>query len=311
MLAKLLILVCPAGLMAAAGDPSAASAQEQARLNDIRDVEPDLVVPQMTAGEPAPGKRTRQVVPSYAQTAAYHALYLPEDWKPGELYPVLVEYAGNGGYRNSFGDECTGRPEGSKLGFGLSAGKGYLWICLPYLNAKGEANVPKWWGDAPAYDPAPTVAYCKAALPWICERFGGDPEAIILMGFSRGAIACNYIGLADDEIASLWRAFVPYSHYDGDIESWPYAAADRASALQRLKRLDGRPQFLCSESGKRVTAAQEYLSATGVKGEWTFMATGFRNHNDAWVLRASPAREALRTWLGAVLKESPAGDDEG
>ena len=41
---------------------------------------------------------------------------------------------------------------------------------------------------------------------------------------------------------------------------------------------------------------------TGVKGKFTFQSTGFRNHNDAWVLRPSPARKALRKWLVEVLE---------
>lgn len=51
-----------------------------------------------------------------------------------------------------------------------------------------------WWGDKQA-----TVDYCKVNLPRICERFGGDRDNVISGGFSRGAMATNYIGLADDE----------------------------------------------------------------------------------------------------------------
>ena len=40
----------------------------------------------------------RQSAPGYEHTSAYHALYLPANWQPGKKFPVLVEYAGNGGY---------------------------------------------------------------------------------------------------------------------------------------------------------------------------------------------------------------------
>ncbi len=43
----------------------------------------DLVTPEMTTEEPAAGRRVRKVAPEYSGTDVYHALYLPEDWKPG------------------------------------------------------------------------------------------------------------------------------------------------------------------------------------------------------------------------------------
>jgi hypothetical protein len=33
------------------------------------------------------------------------------------------------------------------------------------------------------------------------ENFGGDASAVVLTGFSRGAIACGYLGMHDDETA--------------------------------------------------------------------------------------------------------------
>ena len=81
---------------------------------------------------------------------------------------------------------------------------------------------------------------------------------------------------------------------------------DRPAALKRLRRLGDRPQLICAEgpgSKASVEATQQYLESTGVEAPWTFMPTGFRNHNDAWALRPSPAREALRKWLEEVLRE--------
>lgn len=263
------------------------------RPPDIKTVPPDLMTPKMVEGEPAPGKRVRQVAAEYKGTQVHHALYLPTDWKPGRKYPVLVEYAGNGPYRNRYGDVSTGRVEGSNLGYGISGGKGFIWLCLPYVNAKKKRNETRWWGDVAA-----TVEYCKKTVPRICRDYGGDPSAVILVGFSRGAIACNYIGLHDDEIAKLWRAFVPYSHYDG-VRRWGYAGGDRAAALKRLKRLKGRPQFICRENS--VTETQKYLVSAGVKGDFTLMVTPFRNHNDRWAHRDTPQRRRLRAWVKRVL----------
>lgn len=272
-----------------------------AELPDIRTVLADLTVPALTEGAPAAGKRVKHTLPGAASDRVYHVLYLPTDWKPGAKLPVLVEFAGNGGYSNQFGDISTGRPEGSNLGYGLSAGRGFLWLCVPYLNAAGNDLALTWWGDAAPRDPQPTLKYCRAAVQRVCRDFGGDESRVVLSGFSRGAIACNYLGLHDDETAKLWRGFFAYSHYDG-VRQWPYPGSDRAAALVRLQRLGNRPQFICGEGGN-AAETEKYLrpllpGATNL----TFLSTGFRNHNDAWTLRPSPARDAARRWLAEVTK---------
>lgn len=308
---------------------------------DIATVKPDLVVPALSEGEPAAGKRVKQTLPAWARTDVYHVLYLPRDYLPikeratserGDkpLLPVIIELAGNGPYRNRFGDVSTGHPEGSKLGYGITAGKGCIWLCLPYLNAKGDANVTQWWGNKPGYDPGPTLAYIKAAVPWVCERYGGDPKRVVLAGFSRGAIACNALGLADDEVARLWAGFIAYSHYDG-VRRWPWQSRDgkqaSAKSFARLRRLGDRPQFICHE-GAGVEATRRYLEGAAKQmhagneqtkpatdatraafmKRFTFAPTGFRNHNDAWVLRPSPARTRLRAWFAALIGKEKEGE---
>ena len=210
---------------------------------DIRSFQPDLTVPALFAGKPAAGVRVKQTHPHWAKTSAYHTLYLPKDWRPGKSYPVLIEYAGNGPYQNRFGDVSTGKPEGSKMGFGISGGRGFIWVCIPYLNNAGNKNVTQWWGDKPKYNPQPTLEYCKKVVPWICKNYGGDIKNVVLCGFSRGAIACNYLGLYDDDIARLWRAFIPYSHYDGGLI--------RFQIRNRLRDVcKGWPAGLCSYAMK-------------------------------------------------------------
>jgi hypothetical protein len=145
-----------------------------------------------------------------------------------------------------------------------------------------------------------TLRYCTNTLRSVCEKFGGDTNALILCGFSRGAIACNYLGLRDDAVAPLWRAFIVHSHYDGVRTGWPYADADRASALARLRRLGNRTQFISMEVSTAET--ENYLAQTGVQGRFTFQPLAFRNHTDEWVLRDGPERRRLRGWLAEVLK---------
>ena len=219
---------------------------------------------------------------------------------------MLIEYAGNK-HHGTNGDISTGRPEGSKMGYGISGGRGFIWVCLPYLNVKGDDIALTWWGDAKNRTARPTLDYCHKAVPWICKKYGGDPDRVILCGFSRGAIACNYLGLYDNETAKLWRAFIPYSHYDG-IRTWPYPASDRDSALARLKRLAKRPQFICHETinGQQIglDSTKSYLDSTGIQAPLTFKETGFRNLSDAWILRSCPTRKALRHWLKSILTTS-------
>lgn len=268
---------------------------------DISSIRPDLEIPPILEGCPSAGKRIEQTHPDWAGSEVYHLLYLPEDWKPGsgKKYPVIVEYAGNGPYKNKYGDISTGHPEGSKMGYGLSAGKGYIWLCLPYLSNDGKKNVTQWWGNKPKSAPGPTLDYAKATVPWICQKYAGDPDKVFLCGFSRGAIACNFIGLNDDEIAKLWCAFLPYSHYDG-VRRWGYPGSDPASALSRLRRLGKRPQFITHE-GNGIEATKKYLDNSGVAGNFTFRQTGFRNHNDAWLLRPTALRQEIRKWMAAIV----------
>ncbi len=209
---------------------------------DILTVAPDLSTPVMEADRsPSAGRRVRMVAVGYEGTTVHHSLYLPTDWRQGRKYPVIVEYAGNGPYRNKIGDTCSGRVEDCNLGYGISGGKKFIWVCLPFISKDHKRNQLQWWGDIDA-----TVEYCKAVVAQVYRDFGGDPRAVFLAGFSRGAIACNFIGLHDDEIASIWRGFICHSHYDG-VRKWGYSGSDRVSAAVRLKRLGDRPQFISHE----------------------------------------------------------------
>lgn len=253
------------------------------------EVPADLVMPEVTNDAPAAGKRVRQYHPNYQDTEVHHILYLPTDWVKGKKYPVMVEYAGNQW------KDYPGTVEGCHLGYGISGGKGVIWLCLPFVDGKNQRNATQWWGDVPA-----TVGYCQDTIKRTCEEFGGDASKVYLAGFSRGAIACHYIGLHNDEIAALWRGFVCHSHYDG-VRSWGYPESDRASALVRLKRLGNRPQFISQE--RSIDATKAYLEAVDPDGNHTFLALPFDHHTDAWVLRDLPERKVLRDWFQKTLED--------
>ena len=271
-----------------------------AELPDISSVAPDLIVPPLSDGSPVAGKRVRW---------GRSVLYLPSNWNKDVKWPVLVELAGNGRYANKFGDTSIGLPEASNLGFGLSGGRNFIWLCVPYLNTKGDQIAITWWGDPPVYDPQPTLKNLREAVHGTCLDFSGNPAKVVLAGFSRGAIACNFLGLQDDATAGLWCAFLAYSHYDG-VRKWPYPGSDRESALTRLQRLGTRPQFICGE-GTNAQETEAYLRPLLPSADLTFVSTGFRNHNDAWVLRPSPSRDAARSWLRRVTESSREREESG
>ena len=267
-------------------------------LPDVTSVAADLEVPVMVTDGPEAGKRVRAVTTGWEGTEVHHSLWLPPEWKRTSKWPVVVELAGNGGYKNKYGDVCDGSVAGCRLGYGMSGGRGMIWVCAPFVEVAGDGakrNAVKWWGDVEE-----TKHYLRATVAEVCAQFGGDPERVVLAGFSRGSIGCHYIGLHDEAISRLWRAFVCHSHFDGVIEKWPYPEADRGSALERLKRLGNRPEWISHEGGTGQTEA--YLKGTGVQGEWTFVAMPYRNHTDAWVLRPIPERARLRAWLAEALR---------
>ena len=256
----------------------------------------DLVTPEMTEGTPAAGRRVRQVAPEYRGTQVYHALYLPTDWKPDGRYPVIIEYTGN-----KF-PACgsTGEVKGANLGYGWTGGKGFIWVSMPYIQEGRKENAVTWWGDKQA-----TVDYCKKNVPRICRQFGGDPKNVFICGFSRGAIGASYIGLADDDIAGLWKGVMTHDHFDGH-RKWGYPESDRESALKRLARLKGRPVLVCG-------GANEFLQEHLELAQFTFLRPPVAEiftipdgkvihpHTDLWMHRASKYRDNAREWLRQVL----------
>lgn len=260
----------------------------------------DLFTPMMTEEIPTAGKRVRQVAPEYTGTRVYHALYLPTDWEKGKHYPVLVEYTGN----KHFPSGSTGEVKDANLGYGLSGGEGFIWVSMPYIEKGKKKNSKTWWGDRQA-----TIDYCKINLPRIWEKFGGDPDNTFICGFSRGAIACSYIGLADDEIAGFWKGMITHDHLDGQRE-WGYPQSDRRSALKRLSRLAGRSSLICGiENG--------YIREHFALANFTFLPVPVSDifsipegqvihpHTDLWAHRESKTRQKARAWLDQQVELLP------
>ena len=259
---------------------------------DEKPAKNDLTTPVMTNEKPAAGRRVRQVAPEYQGTKVYHALYLPTDWSPDKTFPVLVEYTGN----KFAACGSTGEVKDANLGYGLSGGSGFIWVSMPYIAEDHRNNAVTWWGDTQA-----TIDYCQKNVPRICAEFGGDENSVFICGFSRGAIAASYIGLANDDIAGLWKGLITHDHFDGQ-RTWNYPASDRKSALKRLARLKGRPVLACG-------GANDFLREHSDLAEFTFIRPPVARlfqipdgkvihpHTDLWMHRKSTYRQQARDWL--------------
>ncbi len=260
----------------------------------------DLVTPEMVDEEPGAGRCVRQVSPEYRATKVYHALYLPTNWKPGGSFPVIVEYTGNKWIKCG----SSGEVKDANLAYGLTGGRDFICVSMPYIDNDGQANAHLWWGDRQA-----TVEYCKTNLPRICRHFGGDPNRVFICGFSRGAIAASYIGLADDEIAALWKGMFAHDHFDGHKE-WSYPESSRQAALERLARLRGRPVFVSSGTEELANDGPEgFLRAHLNLANFTFLKVPVAEifsipdggvihpHTDLWMHRESAYRDFARAWL--------------
>lgn len=244
-------------------------------------------VPAMEDAAPLPGHFVKVTAPEYQGTQVFHALYLPVDWKKGQTYPVIVEYAGN-----SSGKVCSGKVQDCKLGYYESGGKGFIWIVLPFVNETEKKNQLTWWGDVEA-----TVKYCQVNVKRTCEAYGGDPTAVFLTGFSRGAIACGFIGLHDDQIASMWAGLIPFAHFDGGDFT-------RAGARERLARIKDRP-VLIAFGAKDVHGKANSLAGASLLKELgnnpRILEIPGLGHSDAWIETESPQRDEVRAWLADAI----------
>ena len=275
-----------------------------------------MQIPALSKDGPGPGRRFVAKAPEYTKTEVHHQVMLPVDWtadwkKKKRSWPVIVEYTGN--YYPPSGS--TGTVEDAALGYGLGDGH-CLWIVLPFVAADHKKNELMWWGDEAA-----TVLYAKQNVPRICEEYGGDPAKVVLCGFSRGAIAVNYIGLYDDDIAKLWCGLMSHDHYDG-LRQWPGTTWGatlepyQKAAEVRLQRLHGRPVLIsqANETGG-TPMIERYLGDRQRLAKFTYLGFTMKalfpqipnslfldSHTDRWLLVDSKERRQARQWLAETIK---------
>lgn len=248
--------------------------------------------PPLTDGALAPGAFVRVVAPEYAGTGVYHGVYLPPDWTPDRRYPVIVESP-----CNQYG-AFTGKVEDTRLAYHVAGCRNYVWIVLPYI--KAQANLDYGWGELDA-----NLAYWQLNLRRTLAEVGGDPGAVIVSGFSRGAIGTSYIGLQNDAIADAWLGFFMHSHADVVSNLTPDGGA---GSTARMARVAGRASLLSwgaagdggmSNSLKGV----ELLGSFGYPVE-TLAVPGV-GHTDAWSIDDEASRALAQTWLFTTIAARP------
>ena len=237
-------------------------------------------VPEVTDGAPAPGRRVRVRLAGESQPALHAVLQLPEDWTPGRRWPLLVEYPGN--LFHVPGCRSPGLPEQGVIAAGMTLGRGSICLGLPFVDRRWGRIAESGWGN-----PDETVAYALAMLAQVRDDWGADPANTVLTGFSRGALACGYIGLRDDRLSAWWKGFHACQHYDGD--GWNGATWE--GAMARARRFRGRSVFHTDNSAERF---QPLMDAMGAPA--TFVKSGLGAHATAMFLDDRTSTRQVRGW---------------
>ncbi|MCH7225428.1 carboxypeptidase-like regulatory domain-containing protein [Haloferula sp. A504] len=269
--------------------------------------------PPVTNDAPAAGKRVRVTTPGAGydgNSSVYHTLYLPPEWVPGQQYPVIIEYGGNGW-----------TVEANKLGYYQSAGTGYIWVSMPNIDQNStlgdksdDFNTTSWWGSEGQSEigAADDAAYAMATVIDLIENYGGDHSCVFVTGFSRGAVACGSIGRLDDAMADIWVGFLPHSHHDAWFDTGT-----------RTDRVKGRASFITygenDGGGGNSRKGVDFLNARGFPVESYELAGTV--HTDEWITDASAplasslsytgdplvsdVRARMRTWMSEIVANKP------
>lgn len=211
--------------------------------------------------EPGAGKRVRVQPPEYADTDIWYTVYLPETWSAtsGKLYPVFVDFVGNG---NMDGKTGHGFSNNACFGQFLAYEHEGIHLAVPQINKDGTQQT-WWWGD----DGEAAVQLMINSVRKVCEDYNGNPGRVIATGFSRGATSVNYMGNYSKETADIWRGYFSYDHFDGHRTinggSFPELWTGPNEFFDKFPRTNGRPFLIANSS---VPDVYEFL--TGEDYQW-------------------------------------------
>jgi hypothetical protein len=271
------------------------------------------IVPEMQTGVPEAGKRVKVIPPEYEGTDVYYSLYLPGNFLPQKQYPVIVEYTGN----HAPSVNSTGQVKDAHMGYALAIELDAIWAVMPYVSEDKKESEVQWWGSE-----VNTIDYCLTNLKRICMKYNGNPAEVFLIGFSRGAIGVNYLGLHNDRVADTWLGLLPHDHYDGE-RVWGACWGSplekyRAEAAERLKRLNGRATLISQQSSASndiFTTVSDYIYSNKLDdfGEFTLVPVdvgnivpeGINSHTDTWLNYDSPEAGMVVDWFRHVIEKKP------
>lgn len=234
-----------------------------------------LRVPKAERGPAGAGKRVYEQLPEWEGTSVTHVLGLPRNYVAGRTYPLIVEYTGNIFYHKFC--YSTGLTDQGTMAYGLSKGEDYITLNLPFISEDGQREQVSGFGSQQK-----TVDYCLQAIGHVAEKYGADPQAVFVTGFSRGMYACNYIALADERIADVWSGVV----------------AAKPEVLWDAKRGKGwnNVGIGWDERAARLKGRQSILMPAN-------LGTGV--HVDVEFLEDRPSTLATREWMRKVMRDKP------
>ncbi len=246
-------------------------------------------IPTMVEGTPAKGKVTKRNITGWNNNV-YYTIYLPSNYSAtGTKNPVIFDLP-----PNEY-ETYNGKPECEYLGYGLGYGSDFIVVVAPFLNADGSNLATTYWGAGTlAGDYTKTLEFWQAILTDIETNFNSDPDRVILTGFSRGAVACSYLGCSTYEWASKFCAFMPFSHHDGGSLT-PFAAYQRLMRMQPMKTA-------IMYGGVTDSGRANSLIGVGICNELEIDYTAFEiadsGHDIAWCLREDDAIvDSIRAFL--------------
>lgn len=270
-----------------------------------------LQVPAMVNEPPAANLRVKMTPKEYEGTDVYYSLFLPDNHDASLQYPVIVEYTGNKWDKENF----SGEVKDANLGYAIAKQLGAIWIVLPYI--KDKTSVTKWWGNE-----LETIEFAIKTIKEVCKNYGGNHSEVFICGFSRGAIAVNYLGLHNDEIADVWLGFFSHDHYDGvkvwKGTKWGFPKEKYVSeAMQRLLRLKGRNALISQNVKKRDTTflTKQYFKTHQLDtlGNISYNLIYTKDiikdidhpHTDKWLLYQSEYANTVYQWFKKTIATKP------
>lgn len=259
-----------------------ASSNNTGREHIVANEQQHLTSPEIETGLPRPGHRVRVSIEDYPD--ANYDIYLPYNFTNTGKWPVIFEIP--------CADDAH---DATVIGFGISEGKDYIWVSVPYIDHDGKIESGAW-----TLEPSYTEKFWLAVLKDLKNKYPIDDRKIIIAGFSLGGAGVSGFGNWSSEISSKWAAYFSQSHFDGCCLNFP------GNSDERINRIDKRKVLVCA--GERDTAktcsknAYTKLVSKGVPA--TYIEIVNWDHFPDWTLTNSQSAQQARNWLNTLFTEN-------